>query len=339
MIAHDTTPLIQVLLATYNGERFLREQIDSVLAQTYAPVEVLVRDDGSSDATQTIVGEYVQRFPGKVRLVPNDGTGGNAQTNFLRLLEASDAPYVAFCDQDDVWLPEKLALEMDAMRSLEARFGEASPLLVYTDLRVVDQSLKTVAESFWQHQLLPLDSMTKLEKILVQNVVTGCTELMNSALRSMVLQMPAAASMHDWWSALCVGAMGHATALATPTVLYRQHDSNVLGAMRNRPVTGVPAWRNHTARLQTWQMIVQQAEAFLRVYSEQKSSDPKSGDQLPADAQRKLRGLLRCNDSRNRIVRVASLFMGGYLQQGLRRNLATAWLLWDLDEARRQQQR
>ncbi|MDE1163312.1 MAG: glycosyltransferase family 2 protein [Acidobacteriaceae bacterium] len=321
------TPLIQVLLATYNGARFLREQIDSVLAQSYPAVELLLRDDGSRDGTQAILEEYAANHPGRIRVLPNDGSTGHAKTNFLRLLQASTAPYVAFCDQDDEWLPNKLELEMAAMRGLEAEHGTQTPLLVFTDLRVVDEHLKTIAESFWKHQLLAEETIDHFERILAQNVVTGCTELMNDALRSLVLRMPEEAHMHDWWSALCVSSMGHAALVRQPTVQYRQHENNVLGALRNKPVTGIPIWRNHGKRKERWEMSLHQAEAMLRVYPHE----------LPSAAVRKLKAMLRCEQSPNRFVRVFTFVTNRFFAKGYRGNFATAWYLWDLDEARRQQ--
>ena len=118
---------MEVLLATYNGARFLREQLDSIFAQDYENLRILARDDGSRDETPQILSEYAQRFPSRFRLLPTDTATGSAKTNFLKLMQASDADYVCFCDQDDVWLPEKVSTTQRAMSGLEERWGRDTP--------------------------------------------------------------------------------------------------------------------------------------------------------------------------------------------------------------------
>jgi len=132
----SASPLIQVLIATYNGARFIAQQIDSVLAQTYPNFTILASDDGSSDATLSILHDYAARYPERIRVLPSAKTG-NPKWNFMRLMEASTAPYVAFCDQDDVWLPNKLTLTMQTMQQLVARHGDKTPLLVFTALSMI----------------------------------------------------------------------------------------------------------------------------------------------------------------------------------------------------------
>jgi glycosyltransferase involved in cell wall biosynthesis len=133
-------PVVTILLATYNGERYLREQIDSLLAQTH-PVRVLARDDGSRDGTVSILRDYAERWPQRFALLEDDSGTGHAKWNFLRLTDTAvqipGIDYLAFADQDDVWMPEKIELEMKAMRQLEKRYGATVPLLVFSDLSVV----------------------------------------------------------------------------------------------------------------------------------------------------------------------------------------------------------
>lgn len=225
-----TQPTVQVLLATYNGERFLREQLDSVLSQSGVTVRILAHDDGSSDRTASILNEYARQYAHQVEVL-NDGKRlGSARDNFKHLLCASSADYVAFCDQDDVWLPEKLQLSMQAMRRLEGTAGAAKPLLVFTDARVVDESLRTVHASLWHSNNLRDAASPTLASLLTENVVTGCTALLNRPLAMRMRTMPAAAQMHDHWAALLACGLGALQALPQATVLYRQHAANVIGA-------------------------------------------------------------------------------------------------------------
>lgn len=224
-------PTIQVLLATYNGARFLREQIDSVLAQEGVAVRILARDDGSSDGTQDILREYASAHPDRFELLQDDKRTGTARGNFGLLLQATTGPYAAFCDQDDVWLPHKLAVSMARMQALEAQHGPLTPLLIYTDLRVVDEQMNTVSESLWQSNSLANVQTPTLAGLLLENVVTGCTALLNRPLIDRMQTMPATAQMHDHWAALIAGSLGAMAAVPQATVLYRQHTSNVVGAI------------------------------------------------------------------------------------------------------------
>jgi glycosyltransferase involved in cell wall biosynthesis len=219
-------PVVTILLATYNGERYLREQIDSLLAQTH-PVRVLARDDGSRDGTVSILRDYAERWPQRFALLEDDSGTGHAKWNFLRLTDTAvqipGIDYLAFADQDDVWMPEKIELEMKAMRQLEKRYGATVPLLVFSDLSVVDASLGMLHCSFWEDQRIDPRKIHRLRRLLAQNVVTGCTSVLNRPLAAMSLRMPPEAIMHDWWVALLASAQGHAAFVREPLVLYRQH--------------------------------------------------------------------------------------------------------------------
>lgn len=230
MAAPDHRETVDILLATYNGEAFLDQQLASIFNQTYPHWRLIVRDDGSTDATLDIIRSYQERYPGKITLLADeDGNLGPTQ-NFSRMLENSAAHYVAFCDQDDVWLPEKLATTLDKMRLLELQHGATAPLLVYTDLRVVDEGLHVIYDSFWKYQRLDPKTGNSLNRLLVQNVVTGCTAMFNKPLKEIALPIPAEARVHDWWIALVASAFGCTGYVEHPTVLYRKHGDNVIGA-------------------------------------------------------------------------------------------------------------
>lgn len=229
-VPYDMPP-VQVLLATYNGARFLRQQIDSVLAQEHVAVRILARDDGSNDGTQAVLAEYAHALPERFHVLQDDKRTGSASGNFGLLLQAATGAYAAFCDQDDVWLPDKLAASMARMHALEEQHGMQTPLLVYTDLRVVDEQLHTVSESLWQSNSLAKAQTPTLAGLLSENVVTGCTALLNRALIERMQTMPATAQMHDHWAALIAGSLGAMAAVPRATMLYRQHASNVIGAI------------------------------------------------------------------------------------------------------------
>jgi len=221
---------VEILLATYNGAHYLQEQLDSLLAQTHANWSLLIRDDGSTDATPTILAGYQKRFPTRIKIVSSEKVNLGACGNFAALLAETDANYLMFCDQDDVWRPDKIERTLAEMHSLEKIYGMTMPLLVHTDLAVADEGLRVVADSLWRSQHSnPVGGKT-LNRLLVQNIATGCSVMINRALRVLALPVPPEAVMHDWWLALVAAAFGEIGHVSMPTVLYRQHGANDVGA-------------------------------------------------------------------------------------------------------------
>lgn len=223
-------PLIDILLATWNGEQYLAEQIESVLAQTWTDWRLLARDDGSSDGTVEILKQYESRYPERIHIIRDGKANLGASGNFSVLMEHSDAEYLMFCDQDDVWLPEKIEMLMGAMAKLENECGRDMPLLVHSDLIVVDDRLQLIAPSYWHYQKLNPEKGRFLNRLLVENVVTGCALVMNRRTKELALPVPTDARMHDWWIALVAVAFGQISYVERPLVQYRQHGGNKLGA-------------------------------------------------------------------------------------------------------------
>ncbi len=229
---------IDILLATYNGARFLPEQLASLAAQTHSDWRLLVRDDGSSDGSLEVVRDWARGVSQPVEIIEDGRTGLGASLNFAALLESSDAPYFACCDQDDVWLPEKLEVMLAALQAAEARAGADTPLMAYSDLCVVDGELRPIADSFQQFSRRPrLQPGRELRQVMMHNVVTGCASLGNAALRQMALPIPPEASMHDWWLAMVAAGLGELVWVPQATILYRQHGGNTLGANANDPLS------------------------------------------------------------------------------------------------------
>lgn len=193
---------------------------------------LLIRDDGSSDATPSLIGQYAAREDGRVAVL-EDGKGNlGARGSYTVLLEHADADYVAFCDQDDVWLPERISKPLDRIRAVERELGPDTPILVHTDLVVVDEQLATLAPSFWAYARINPRQGESLNRLLVENVVTGCATMFNRALARLAHPIPGEALMHDWWLALVATALGRLECLPQRTVLYRQHGGNRVGARR-----------------------------------------------------------------------------------------------------------
>ena len=221
---------VEILLATLNGAGFLPELLASLYAQTHRDFRILARDDGSSDGTAAILRHQLEAHAGRFALLEDEDGGLGARGNFDRLMGASSAGYTMFCDQDDRWKPGKVAVTLDAMHAAEARYGAGTPILVHTDLQVVDENLQELGESYWRYQRLRPELAGRFERTLVQNAVTGCTVMANRALLERAGPVPAAAVLHDWWLALVASAFGVVIAVPEATVAYRQHGGKEVGA-------------------------------------------------------------------------------------------------------------
>lgn len=226
---------IDILLASYNGEKFLKKQIDSILAQSNQDWQLLIRDDGSDDNTISIIEDYTARYPAKIKLITDNQGHLGATLNFGKLLEYADNEYIMFSDQDDVWLANKIELTLNAMKAAEEIYPD-KPVLVHTDLRVVDADLKTIADSFWALSKISLNTGNNLNKIIYRNVITGCTAMINRKAKEISTPVPPEARVHDWWIALNVAKYGKIVHISIPSVLYRQHPDNVIGAKKSKPM-------------------------------------------------------------------------------------------------------
>lgn len=239
---------IAILMATYNGASYLCEQIDSLLAQTMADWTLFINDDGSTDSTPDIIRRYAAQHHNIV--VMRLGTGLGACENFLRMLHTIDARYYFFCDQDDHWSAYKIEREMKAMADAE-RLNPRKPIIVHSDLSVVDQQMRLIHPSFIQYAGVYPNLLNQFDHS-VEPYVTGCTMMLNRAARDSVSYPTSAAVMHDAWATLCtLRANGITVLVDEPLVDYRQHVSNTLGARDIQKV-------NMTYRLKRFRSILRE---------------------------------------------------------------------------------
>lgn len=210
-------PAVAVLLSTYDGSRWLSPQLESILAQRDVDVRVVVRDDGSRDDTPALLAHWARGNP----LAYERGMNVGVVRSYLALLASAPpaAAFVAFSDQDDVWLPDKLSAAVGRL----AAHDPAVPALYCSRVRYVDETLRPLG-------LSRIPRVVGYTNALVENVATGCTVVMNRAAVALVNSSPpAAALMHDWWCYLVVSAFGVIEYDPIPRILYRQHGGNVVG--------------------------------------------------------------------------------------------------------------
>ena len=215
---------VNILMSTYNGQEFIAQQIQSIQKQTFENWNLLIRDDGSSDETPKIIADFA-KSDARIRFINADKRDNfGVIKNFYTLLKYEKADYYFFSDQDDVWQPQKLEL---TLASVEKENNQI-PLMVYTDLTVVDRDLQVLHDSMIKTQ--SHHANTSLLEELTENTVTGGTMMVNHCLAKQWKQCYDDLIMHDWYLALLATSLGKLIYLDETTELYRQHESNVLGA-------------------------------------------------------------------------------------------------------------
>lgn len=209
---------VQILMSTYNGEEYIREQLDSVLGQSYPDVDILIRDDGSKDDTYLILKEY-EELHQNIQAYQGENIGINK--SFFELLRESnpEASYIGFCDQDDCWLPEKIEA---AVRQLGRMEG---PALYCGAKTLVNENLEPLGSQQNPHVTPGFGNA------VIESICSGCTLLMNRELADMIkVRLPEDVIHHDWWCYMAAAYLGSIYFDETSYIYYRQHKGNEVGA-------------------------------------------------------------------------------------------------------------
>ncbi len=246
---------VTVLMSTYNGSQFLQQQLASLYEQTYPHVKILVRDDGSTDSTPDILAN--EQLRGAIeQLNAQDNLGATGSFfELLRHAAQTDTAYVAFCDQDDVWLANKIERAVSVLAKVSDR-----PALYCSRLEIVDEQLQSLDLSF------------KPEKIgfgnaLVENIAVGCTMVLNRKAIALLCQqtLPCQVYVHDWWCYLVIACFGEVIFDDHALIKYRQHGGNAIGAATNP----VGVLKRKLARLLNGRLwISEQAVVFLQLFAD-----------------------------------------------------------------------
>lgn len=209
--------IVQILISTYNGEKYFKDQIESIIKGDFESYEIFVRDDNSTDNTLNIASEF--QNSAKLKIIQGSNIG--VIKSFFELLKFSDdAAFYAFSDQDDAWYPDKLTRAVESLGSLP----EDKPAMFFSRMDIVNENLMHMTYSN-----IPLHKPC-LQNALVENIATGATVIINKAARDLILtKLPDFCIMHDWWVYLVVSAFGNIVYDEKPLIKYRQHGSNVVG--------------------------------------------------------------------------------------------------------------
>lgn len=260
--------MIAILLSTYNGEKYLDKLLTSLMQQTYQKFFLYIFDDGSTDNTVNIICDWIDRFPDKIKLIKAPPTH-NPKINYFNLLESVEADYYMFCDQDDIWCENKV----DVYYKTVMKESTNTPLLIHSDLMLIDENDKTINKSYIKQQKIK-PKKECFNRMLIQNSITGCTILINKRLRNLALRSTDYENiiMHDWWLGLIANKYGKVVFIDKQLIKYRQHSNNVIGAMPYFDLsTIISNIKKHTYNI-NFAKTQRQAKEFVMCFDENNDS-------------------------------------------------------------------
>lgn len=261
--------MVAVLMSTYNGERYLKEQLDSILSQSMPDFTLYIRDDGSTDGTAALIRSYEDS---RIRFYQGENLGP-AESFFSLLRMAREADYVFFSDQDDIWQPDKLEKMLK-----EIERYEPTPVMVFSDFSMIDGDGAVTARSFSEHASLRVaPGEIPVSRILAHPYVFGCASVINRSLASLVLYPPKGIEMHDCWIALTAASVGKLIYMPDQTIAHRFHSSNATGRSgQDSFLTRLRrATKGFQAQAENSALRLRQAGLLLETYGNQVLPEPR----------------------------------------------------------------
>lgn len=290
---------VTVLMSTYNGEKYLAEQIDSLLQQKEVKIQILVRDDGSTDHTQ----KMLEKYQSEGILTWYTGSNLRSAKSFMDLVKnAPESEYYAFCDQDDVWKEDKLSHAIMMMRQKEK---ENNPVLYCSDYQLVDADLHPLTNKGHQHR-----SMTTFNAGILSSCATGCTVVFNKAVKALLCEYtPSYQGMHDSWACRVCLAVGGSVIFDEnyKALYYRQHGNNVVGAVPSKITRIKRLWGRITKKECA---ASKQAEELLKGYGKYMSKENYTIADIVANYRKSIRKWFRLLFSKTIITPYKDINLG-----------------------------
>lgn len=275
---------ITVLMLVYGEERYTEQQLDSVLAQTIPDLQIMILDQGSEDSTRKLLKQYEKWYPNQIDLKykAQEGTHQDrgdkvpaTARNFFWLLSQAEGDYILLMDQDDVWKNHKVRTLLRRMKALEKKYGKAHPILVHSDMEVVDEDLDVISYSFFKYQRCN-PKRTAFSEILAENPVTGGAVMINQALANLVDRVPGCCFMYNWWIALAASCFGTISCVREPLYQHRLYTDDT---SRIDEVYGFKNMRKgidrRSATEDNYRKIFAQAASFGAMYKDKMTKEQR----------------------------------------------------------------
>lgn len=239
MMKHNK--MVDIILPTYNGGKYLEELIDSIIQQSYTNWRIIIRDDGSNDNTKEIIKSKQQQEKDRIFVIEDELGNLGVLKNVLTLLKVAKGDYIMLCDQDDVWFDNKIEIMVKCIMKHENNEGDM-PILAFSDSVVSDSNLRVINSSFWKYSDINVDKIS-LSNLLHRNIVQGAASIFNKELLLLVNQTNAnlldKTIYHDWWIASIASIFGKIYHIDYKLMFYRQHKSNVVGAQQSKKLVSL----------------------------------------------------------------------------------------------------
>lgn len=247
---------ISVVLATFNGERYLKSQLNSIINQRLLPYEIIIIDDCSTDNTLNTISNF-NFFEIKVKIIKN-GINLGPIANFKKGISLAKGDFIALCDQDDIWLPSKLEVSLENILKL----NQNKACAVYSDLTLIDEDNNLMAQSL--HKLWNINP-EKFDFFLLlnSNVVTGCTLMFNKEMQFLIKKMPINILMHDYWIGLIGYSLGEIKYINDSTILYRHHSGSYTSKI---PRSFIGQFKSSEITIYNQQSQINKFESIYREY-------------------------------------------------------------------------
>lgn len=308
----DEVPEVGIVLCTYNGEKYIREQLESLFQSTWKNLQIDVYDDGSVDETIAIVEEYVADGR-RIQVHKNEKNRGYTM-NFLEAIRQCKSPYIMLCDQDDIWHEDKIEKTVARMQELEKKRGRDIPLMVFTDAMNVDDETGVEQGSFHENSHLNTKKIDTAH-LFMENKCIGCTIMINAQVVAYLNTLPEEIRVHDWWLALICSHFGEISYLAETTLQYRQHSGNMIGGSGFLDYV-----KKRMAALR------EQREVIRKTFAQGNAFYDLFGEQLTGEVKEIAQCFARMEDA-GWLKRRWNMFYYGFFKSGFVRNVALFFLI------------
>lgn len=263
---------IDILLATYNGEKHIKQLLDSIISQidNTMYLKILIRDDRSSDNTPNIIKKYKEEYPQIIEQIIDQHGNIGPMKNFEELTKHSTADYILFADQDDIWIKGKISHYIKTLLSMEKEYTNKIPLLVFSDMYIVDNNINIICPSYYKY-CKKKPRKIKFKDLILQNNMLGCVQGFNRALLKKAFPLDKEVIMHDWWIGIVASAFGKIQYIDKKYIYYRQHSGNVVGARGPGLSTykKMLPWANKESYIKHFNAIFQQAKHIQEKYPDE----------------------------------------------------------------------
>ncbi|WP_459187584.1 glycosyltransferase [Parabacteroides sp. APC149_11_2_Y6] len=224
---HNTRP-IAILLAAYNAEMYLEQQINSILCQTNQDWTLYIRDDKSTDNTLILIEKYTNQYPDKIIQIDTGGENLGCRANFFRLFETIESLYYMFCDADDEWYSHKVQTLFEAIQDLEKQYPSL-PLQAFADTTVCDENMNIIEYSHWKNTGINPEKFLSYNYMAVCCNAGGACSIYNHKVKELIFPLKNDFLIYDFWIAINVAKHGKFKVIHQPLIKYRQHRNQVYG--------------------------------------------------------------------------------------------------------------